>query len=158
MGFRRKIKTRLKSILRTGDTPSPVSVSPVDVASEPTAQVTPTQPESQSIPPTKESSTQPTQTPVTKVETQDESVVDKDEAKIAKHMLRTKKGVLKFVLKQGGTSSLADMHNHSETRFFVGHKKFSDLMELMVAEDLIEYSWEEQQATLTTKGEEFLSL
>ena len=77
-----------------------------------------------------------------------------DPEKVAKHLARTRIGILRFVEKNGGTSGLAEMHDHSERRYFVGHKKFSDLMEAMVEEGVLLYSWETQEATITELGKQ----
>ena len=76
--------------------------------------------------------------------------------KAAKHLLRTRKGVLKFVVDQGGTSSLADMHKHSEMRYFVGHQKFSQMMEALIAEGLLDYSHADGIGTITDAGRDFI--
>ena len=76
--------------------------------------------------------------------------------KAAKHLLRTRKGVLKFVVDQGGTSSLADMHKHSEMRYFVGHQKFSQMMEALIAEGLLDYSHADGIGTITSAGRDFI--
>ena len=151
MGIRRKIKDRIKrfagintaSEVKTEAQPMPVASTP---ASEPkTIASTP-----ENVVPEKE-----TKAPAPSPKEESDSTVDA--AKVAKHLARTRKGILKFVVKQGGTSSLADMHDHSERRFFVGHKKFSDLMEAMVDEGLLLYSWEQQEATITDVGREVLN-
>lgn len=81
-----------------------------------------------------------------------ESVLSEEEQKIQKHLHRTRLGLLQFLQKKGGVLGLADLHDHSEKRYFIGHKKFSDLLEAMVAEGVIAYDWSTQQATLTEKG------
>ena len=77
--------------------------------------------------------------------------------KVAKHRLRATKGLLKFVLKNGGNCSLADLHNHSETRYFIGHKAFSDLMEDLIAEELLSYDHATSIATLTENGQALIA-
>lgn len=83
-------------------------------------------------------------------------VVDAEEAekqaKIAKHLRRTRKGVLQFIIDAGGSTTLAEMHDHSERRYFVGHKKFSDLMEGMIADDHIDYDGSVGEARITEAG------
>ena len=49
-----------------------------------------------------------------------------------KHLRKTRKGLLKKIKEQGGELSLKDLHAYSEKRFFVGHQRFSVLMESMV--------------------------
>ena len=77
--------------------------------------------------------------------------------KIRKHLLRTKKGLLKFIQKEGGTTDLGALNHHSEIRFLIGHQKFSQLMEEFVAEDLITYNWDTQAIVITEKGIQFFS-
>ena len=54
------------------------------------------------------------------------------EEKVQKHLAKTRKGVLKMVLEKGGSATLAEMHDFSERRYFIAHKKFSELMEGLV--------------------------
>ena len=153
MGFRRKVKDKLKSILgRTANTDSfDSSPSP----EEDSVSITPSAPPvadkvvAQSTVATVK---QPVATSPPSANATSNSV---DEAKVAKHLKRTKRGLLKFVDKEGGTISLAKLHDHSEKRFFVGHRKFSDLMETMIEEDYLLFSWEKQEATLTERGREW---
>ena len=77
------------------------------------------------------------------------------EEKVRKHLLRTKKGLLKFIQKQGGTTDLGALNHHSEIRFLIGHQKFSEMMEDLVAEELIIYDWNAQEAMITEKGIQF---
>jgi hypothetical protein len=78
------------------------------------------------------------------------------DAKILKHRKRTKVALLKLTQKKGGTASLGDLHDLAEKRFFIAHKAFSDLMEEMVAEDIVHYDWSSQEATITQTGIELL--
>ena len=84
-----------------------------------------------------------------------EPLSEKD-AKILKHRKRTKVALLKLIQKKGGTASLGDLHDLAEKRFFIAHKAFSDLMEEMVAEDIVHYDWSSQEATITQNGIELL--
>ena len=145
MGFRQKIKGKIKKLIGYEEALPPVVVreeQPVSPPKEPAIDIAPV---------TEVHSPQESK-PET-VEKKDETV---DDAKVAKHLQRTKKGILKFVEKNGGTCGLADMHDHSEKRFFVGHRKFSDLMEGMVEEGLLSYSWESQEAMITQEGREWI--
>lgn len=91
----------------------------------------------------------PAPTPATISEMSPEPI---DQEKIARHKLRTRLGLLKKIQEKGGTIALAELHDHSERRYFVGHKKFSDLMEDMVREELLIFDWESQEATITAQG------
>jgi hypothetical protein len=75
-----------------------------------------------------------------------------DQEKIARHKLRTRLGLLNKIQENGGTIGLAELHDHSERRYFVGHKKFSDLMEDLVREEMLVFDWESQEATITDQG------
>ena len=79
------------------------------------------------------------------------------EDKVAKHWKKAKKGVLKKAKELGSNASLADLHNHSEKRYFIGHQRFSQLMEELVEEELIDYDWEAQEANITPKGIDFMN-
>lgn len=72
--------------------------------------------------------------------------------KAAHHFEKTRRGVLRFIDEQGGEAGLGEMHDHSERRYFVGHKRFSDLMEGLIEEALITYDHAEGRATLTDAG------
>ena len=75
--------------------------------------------------------------------------------KIEKHLQRARKGVLSLVADKG-TCSLAEMHDYSERRYFIGHKKFSDMLEGLIDDELLLYSWEESSAAITDKGRSFI--
>lgn len=62
-----------------------------------------------------------------------------DLAKQAKHWQRTRKGMLKWLVEQGGEATMADMHAKSETKYFVAHRSFSRLMEEFTGEELVTY-------------------
>jgi hypothetical protein len=47
--------------------------------------------------------------------------------------------MLKWIADHGGEASMKDMHDHSEKRYFVGHRAFSRLMEEYTAEGLVDY-------------------
>ncbi|MBI5607955.1 MAG: hypothetical protein HY902_03650 [Deltaproteobacteria bacterium] len=50
-----------------------------------------------------------------------------------------KKGVLKQLARQGGAMHIKDLHEFSTLRFGRGHREFSELMEALVAEELVTY-------------------
>lgn len=79
-----------------------------------------------------------------------------DEEKIRKHREKTKKGVLKHLSQKGGSTSLAELHDYSEKRFFVAHRAFSSLMEEVVDEGLILWDATSGIATLTDAGRALL--
>ena len=65
---------------------------------------------------------------------------------------RTKKGVLHWLADQGGRAPLSEMHDYSERTFLVAHQGFSKLMEVCVAESLVEYDHATGIASLTDAG------
>ena len=96
----------------------------------------------------KEHEVQPTLAPLSEEE--------KKEQAAAKHIKKTKKGLLKKLKEAQGQLSLRDLHDYSEKRFFMGHQKFSLLMEELVEEDLVEYSYEDGMVSLGDQAEEYL--
>lgn len=76
--------------------------------------------------------------------------------KIERHRKRTRQGLLKKTIEAGGTIGLAVLHDHSEKRFFVGHKAFSDMLEQMVEDELFLFDWDTQEATITDKGRDYV--
>ncbi len=64
--------------------------------------------------------------------------------------------MLRLVDEAGGKAGLGEMHDYSERRWFIAHRKFSDLMEGLVEQRLIEYDGAEGQATLTDAGRRYL--
>ena len=72
--------------------------------------------------------------------------------KVARHFERTRRAVLRLIDDQGGTASLAEMHDYSERKYFIGHKRFSDLMETLVDEALIDFDHAKGEATITQAG------
>ena len=131
MGLRTRLKGRLKQMLGGEEQGAPSTPSP---------------------PPARAAKPSPPPAPAPMAA----PVVDPEEAekqaKIAKHLRRTRKGVLQFIIDAGGSTTLAEMHDHSERRYFVGHKKFSDLMEGMIADDHIDYDGSVGEARITEAG------
>ena len=50
-----------------------------------------------------------------------------------------RKGLLKYLQKQGGFSPIGDLHTYSTMRYGAGHQAFSQLMEGLVGEELVSY-------------------
>jgi len=78
-------------------------------------------------------------------------------AKVAKHFEKTRKAVLKKLAEEGGEAELAVLHDYSERRYFIAHKKFSDLMEGLVAEELLLFDHGTGMATLTDGGRAYIA-
>lgn len=53
--------------------------------------------------------------------------------------LAARKGLLKYLQKQGGSAHITDLHTYSTMRFAAGHQAFSQLMEGLVADELVSY-------------------
>jgi hypothetical protein len=79
-------------------------------------------------------------------------------AKFEKIVAKAKLGVLEHVLKTSpdGAMSMADMHDHSERRYFIAHRSFSDLMETWIGEGLVHYDPESGTVTVTDAGRAFV--
>jgi len=74
------------------------------------------------------------------------------EDKVLRHRRKAKLGLLRFISEKEGVVDLATLHTHSEMKYFIGHKSFSDLMEEMVEEEILKFDWENSLAHLTEKG------
>ena len=149
MGFRSRIKKRIKKVLQ--DEPESAGSGAV-VKPETSPQAVPSpvvMPKPVVVP-------KPVVAPVqAAAEPQDEEERKKQE-KVARHLEKTRRGVLQFVVKQGGSAPLAEMHKHSEMRYFIAHQKFSKMMEALVDEGLLSYSQSEGVGTITEAGQRWL--
>ena len=156
MGLRARIKGRIKKVL--GAQEDAKQAAPTGVAtvpSKPAASQTSQSPKS--MPPVEASdSKKVTVAKASPVADSGDGRKPISEEKVKKHLLKTRKGVLKFVRDNGGSATLAEMHDYSERRYFVAHKKFSDLMEAMIADEQIDYNAAESVATLTETGKDFV--
>ena len=75
-----------------------------------------------------------------------------DAAKQARHWARTRKGMLKWLVDQGGTATMKDMHDKAESKYFVAHRSFSRLMEEFTEEGLVSYSGTTGIVQVTDQG------
>ncbi len=82
----------------------------------------------------------------------DDETRSPDEEKQHRHWLRTRKGMLTWLVEHGGTATMADMHERSEKKFFVAHRGFSRLMEEFTEEGLVEYTATTGLVVLTDAG------
>ena len=87
---------------------------------------------------------------------QEDNAPNEQEQKIAKHFEKTRVAMLKFLHENGKTAHLKEMHDLSERRYFIAHRRFSDLMESLVDHGLIEFRQETNEATITTAGIEYI--
>ena len=85
-----------------------------------------------------------------------EEQTDEQAAKIARHFEKTRVAMLKFLVKEGGSSHLKEMHDLSERRYFIAHRRFSDLMESLVDEKLIDFDQQRNEATISASGREYI--
>jgi hypothetical protein len=63
-------------------------------------------------------------------------------------------GLLKFLAKQGGALPMRELHTHSLVFYQAGHQAFSQLMEGLVADDLV--AFDDGIFRLTDKGRQQL--
>lgn len=75
-----------------------------------------------------------------------------DEEKQKAHLQKTRKGLIEFMAGMGGIVNIAELHEYSESTYFVGHKKFSDLMEEMIEDGALEHNDETRDFILTDSG------
>ena len=59
-------------------------------------------------------------------------------------------GLMKFLAKQGGALPMRELHTHSLVFYQAGHQAFSQLMEGLVADDLV--AFDDGIFRLTDKG------
>lgn len=78
------------------------------------------------------------------------------EAKLKEFFERARKGVVRHLNDQGGALSLEELHEYSLNKFFIQHQRFSQLMESLVEEKLIDYDQTADRAAVTEKGKEFI--
>ena len=116
----------------------------------------PAPPSVQAAPPPPATPPEPAPAPAKAAEPPKDPKAEEMAKKAAKHFERTRKAMLKFVIEQGGEASMADMHELSERRYFIGHKRFSDLMEGIVGEGLIDFDHSSGMATITDAGSAYV--
>jgi len=149
MGFRSRIKNRIKKAVGT-ESPSPEAVGEKPkVRASAAAEVAPV---AMPKPVVKPKAVTPVPQPPVVLDEEER----KKQEKVARHLAKTRRGVLQFVVKQGGTAPLAEMHKHSEMRYFIAHQKFSKMMESLVDEGLLTFSQTEGIGTITDAGRDWL--
>ncbi len=70
----------------------------------------------------------------------------------ARHWERTRKGLLRFIHERGGSATLHELHEHSESTYFVAHVSFSRMMEELTGGGQLSYDHDTATATLTEAG------
>ena len=151
MGFRSRIKNRMKGQMGQDQGAPPAASKP-----PPPPPPKPVKPLKVNPPPPEKVATTPPKVPPKAAAPASDKAAPLSEDKVARHRERTRKGLLKKTLESGGTIGLGELHEHSERRFFVGHKAFSDMMEDLVRENLLLFDWDAQEATITDTGREYL--
>jgi hypothetical protein len=63
-----------------------------------------------------------------------------------------RQGLMKFIAKKGGTIPMRELHTHSLVFYQAGHQAFSQLMEGLVADDLVSFDRDTASFSLTEKG------
>ena len=64
-----------------------------------------------------------------------------------------RQGLMKFLAKKGGSLPIRELHTHSLVFYQAGHQAFSQLMEGLVADDLVAYDEAGGVFSLTDKGQ-----
>ena len=68
-----------------------------------------------------------------------------------------RQGLLKFILKKGGSIPIRELHTHSLVFYQAGHQAFSQLMEGLVGDGLVIYDEATSVFSLTDKGRALVS-
>lgn len=63
-----------------------------------------------------------------------------------------RQGLMKFLAKKGGSLPIRELHTHSLVFYQAGHQAFSQLMEGLVGDGLVDYDQAAAIFTLTEKG------
>lgn len=63
-----------------------------------------------------------------------------------------RQGLMKFLAKKGGSLAIRELHTHSLVFYQAGHQAFSQLMEGLVADELVTYDEAGAIFSLTDKG------
>ncbi len=149
MGLRNRIKETVKGLLGkekpAGGATAPAGAMP-STAATPVAT-----PQASPPPPPRPPPPAPAPAPAAAPE-EPAAAKTVDAEKIRKHQLKTKAGMLRWLGEQGGSSPMGPMHDHSERRFFVAHKAFSNLMEDLTENGLVLYDSQTGMVTLTDEG------
>ena len=67
-----------------------------------------------------------------------------------------RQGLLKFIAKQGDSIPMRDLHTHSLVFYQAGHQAFSQIMEGLVADELVTVDDDAGMFQLTDKGRVWL--
>ncbi len=172
MGLRSRLKSRVKKAMGRNEPAPPPEYPPTVTAPNGTAPASTATPKPKlvAVPP----APAPKATPAPKkpakaakagagdsqpaaVEPESADEAARKQAKIAKHREKTRKAVIKKLIELGGESDLGPLHDYSERRYFVAHRAFSELMEGLVAEDLLLFDHSTGIATITQGGRDYVA-
>jgi DNA-binding transcriptional ArsR family regulator len=144
MGIRSRLKDTLKGFIRKPATPEPRPPVPRAPRQAPAA------PEPAAAAPS----------PLPPVATPPKASLRKEvpEDKVRRAVLRAKEGTLKKLVELGGEASLGELHDHSEKRFFIAHRSFSNLMEELTEERLVHFDDQSGTTTLLQGGRDWLEV
>ena len=70
---------------------------------------------------------------------------------------RARKGVLQHLQDKGGQLPLSEMHDFSLNKYLIQHQAFSQLMETLVNEGLVEFNYEDYKAKITDAGRIYIT-
>lgn len=128
------LRDRLKALVKGKEAPAPVA-APAPVQT-PAPVTTPAAPTPKAVAPAPVAAAPVDAAPV---DPEAAAKAALDEERQRKHWARTRKGMLKWLVDHGGEGPMKEMHDHSEKKYFAGHRAFSRLMEEYTAEGLVDY-------------------
>jgi predicted transcriptional regulator len=73
---------------------------------------------------------------------------------MATDIAAARQGLMKFIAKKGGSIPIRELHTHSLVFYQAGHQAFSEIMEGLVADELVVF--QEGAFQLTEKGRSLL--
>jgi hypothetical protein len=68
---------------------------------------------------------------------------------------KARRGLMKFIDKKGGSAPMGELHTHSTLFFQAGHQAFSELMEGLVADQLVVF--DDGAFSITDKGRQVIA-
>jgi hypothetical protein len=152
MGLRSRMMGRFRELLGGAQSPPPTSSASTRPAPTRPAASAPPRP----APATPSQTTSPTPpaspAPPTSPSAMPAPSAGSAEEKAAKHLIKTRKALLQKLKEADGALTLGELHDYSERRYFIGHKKFSDLFEAMVDQGVVDWDPQSATATLTERG------
>lgn len=176
MGIRRRLKTRLKSLLGRPEPARSESAAPppparpaapkaavAPKAAKPARPVAP-KPAKPAAPKPSASATpkappkvpgKPQPLPEPRQPTAEEEALK--QKRIARAIARARKGCLTYLRDHEGSCGLGELHDHSERKYFIAHRSFSNLMEDLTGDGVVDYDDMTGEVTLTEAGRQELA-